>query len=181
MSEEIGISIIADRYAEAMLNIAEENNVLDFVKNDLPAIANTLRENKDFKDFLEHPLIPKSDKKDVLEKLFRDKFNPYVINLIKLLLDRNRIFIFCAISNSFIKQFNKKFNIITAEIITAINIDNDTKNLIQQRLASILSKQVEITTKLDPDIIGGVVIKVEDRIIDGSIKGRIESIQRTIK
>lgn len=180
MSEEIGITIIADRYAEAMLKIAEENNALDFIKNDFPLIDNTLKQNEEFKNFLEHPLIPRSDKKDVIEKLFKDKVSPYLINLIKLLLDRNRMYIFSAIAQSFIKQFNKKFNIISAQIITAIDIDDHMKGVIQHKLSTLLSKHVDVNTKLDPDIIAGVVIKVEDKIIDGSIKGRLESIQRTI-
>lgn len=178
MSEKIGITTIADRYAEAMLAIAEEKQCLDFVKNDLVTVSAIITDNEDLRKFIEHPLIPTKDKKEVLETLFTNKISPYVINLIKLLLDRHRMFIFKAISESFIKIFNKKFNIVVADVVTAVEIDESIKNAIQQKLSEIFSKTIQIKSKIDPKIIGGVIIKVEDQIINGSIVERLESIKK---
>jgi F-type H+-transporting ATPase subunit delta len=180
MTNSTGISTIADRYAEAMLQIADENQTLDYVKNDIPLVANTIKENSDLKVFLEHPVIPLKDKKEVIEKIFDGKINPSVITLVKLLIDRNRMFIYDAIVDSFKTLFNKKFNILTAKITTAINIDDGIKENIRLKLSEILSKQVEVELKVSPDILGGVIIQVEDNIIDGSVYGRLERIKQQL-
>ncbi|MEW5822090.1 MAG: ATP synthase F1 subunit delta [Cyanobacteriota bacterium] len=180
MAEEIGITTIADRYAEAVLDIAQENDCLDFVKNDLNTVTNTIKNNSDFKDFLFHPIIPINDKKEIIDKIFIGKINPYVINLIKLLIDRNRIFIFQAITSSFQKLFNKRFNITIATITTAVELNESIKESIRQKLADLLSKHVEMESKINSDIIGGVIIQIDDNIIDGSIRGRLEEFKRQL-
>lgn len=180
MGHEIGLSIIAERYAKAVLDIAEDNKVLDFVKNDLVTVSKTIQDNKDLKDILQHPLVKIKDKHDIMEQVFADKISPYVINLIKILLDRNRMFIFDIISDSYKMLFNKRFNIAEAEVITAIKIDEATQNNIQQKLSELLSKHVELNSKVDPEIIAGMIVKLDDMIIDGSINGRLESIKRQL-
>lgn len=180
MSQEIGITTIADRYAEAMLTLADENSVLEPVKTDLQLVAQTIKENQDFRKFIEHPIIPVKDKKEIFEKVFKDKINHYVINLVKLLFDRNRVYILQAIATSFKKLFNKKFNIVQADIITAITIDDGTQETIKNKLAQLLSKQIEVQSVVDPAIIGGMVIRIEDSIIDGSIKGQLDNLKQQL-
>lgn len=180
MVQNIGITIIADRYAEAMLDVADDKQCLDYVKNDLAAVSSTIIENDDLKKFLDHPIISNKDKKEVIETIFLNKISPYVINLIKLLLDRHRMFIFEAINESFKTLFNKRFNIALAIVTTAIEIDEDTKSIIKQKLSDILSKHVELETKVDPQIIGGVLVTIGDNVLDGSIKGRLDDIKRQL-
>ena len=180
MTQQIGITTIADRYAEAILDLAQEKECLDYVKNDLVTLSNTINQNADFKTFLEHPIIPNNDKKEIIETIFKESISPYVINLAKLLIDRNRIFILSAIAESFKKLFNKRFNIVVAHITTAIEVNESIKTSIQQKLKELLNKHVEIESKINPDIIGGVVIQIDDSIIDGSINGRLEAIKRQL-
>jgi F-type H+-transporting ATPase subunit delta len=180
MSEGIGITIIADRYAEAMLDLAQEQQVLDFVKNDIPAVVKTIQDNSDLSNFLNHPLITTLDKKEVMGQIFKDHINTNVLNLIYLLLDRNRMFLLHAIATSFKKLFNRRFNIVEAEVITAIQIDQEHQNRIKEKLAHLLSKHVELKTTINPDIIGGVIVQLEDNVIDGSINGRLEKIKQQL-
>ncbi|MGD9580175.1 MAG: ATP synthase F1 subunit delta [Vampirovibrionia bacterium] len=180
MVEKIGITIIADRYAEAMLDVAESNQCLDFVKNDLGTASATIKENEDLKKFLDHPIIPIKEKKEVVETIFSNRISPYVINLLKLLLDRNRMFIIDAINESFKMLFNKRFDIALAVVTTAIDIDDNTKSTIKQKLVDIMGKHVEIETKVDPEILGGVLITIGDSVLDGSIKGRLNDIKRQL-
>lgn len=180
MVEEFGLSIIADRYAEAILMLAEEKGCLDYVKNDLATVSSTIIESKEFKNFLEHPLIKVKDKKDLIETAFTGKISPLVLNLIKILLDRRRMNIFLAVKNSFTKLFNKKFNIISAEITSAIPLDQEIVDIIKGKLSQIVSKEVIISQKVDPAIIGGVIVRLEDNIIDGSVRGKLDKIQKLI-
>lgn len=180
MAEELGLTTIAERYAQALLELAEQKECIDFVKNDLITISQIIKQSPELNNYLSHPLIPLKDKKETIQQLLTDRANPYVINLIKLLLDRNRMFAFGAIAESFIKLFNKKFNIVVASVITAVEIDENLINNIKQKLSILLSKQIELNAEINPDILGGVVVKIDDKIIDGSIKGRLESIGRQL-
>lgn len=180
MVQKIGITIIADRYAEAMLDVADDNQCLDYVKNDLAVVSSTIKESDDLRKFLGHPIISNKDKKDVIEAVFLNKISPYVINLLKLLLDRNRMFIIEAINDSFRELFNKRFNIALAVVTTAIEIDEGTKSVIQQKLSEILAKHVELETSVDPKILGGVLVTIGDSVLDGSIKGRLDDIKRQL-
>lgn len=180
MSQAFGLSVIADRYAEAMYDLAESNTITEIIKNDLEAIANAYKDIDDLRLFLHHPLIQRAEKKQFLQDTFQDKVNPFVINLLKILLDKNRMNIVTLIAESYTNIYNKKHNIVIAEVITAVETNNDLQNIIKDKLSGLLKKDVRLSSKVDKDILGGVIVKVEGKIIDGSLKGRLESIKRQI-
>jgi F-type H+-transporting ATPase subunit delta len=180
MAKDAGLTIIADRYANAILSLAEQKDCTHYVKTDLNTVTATINENPDLQMFLKHPIIPVREKKEVLETIFKDKINPYLLNLIKLLLDRNRLYALNTINISFIKLYNKKYNIAVAEITTAIMIDENIQNAIKQKLSEIMSMQIDLHSKIEPAVIGGMLIKIDDKVIDGTISGRLESIKKQI-
>jgi len=175
-----GLSIIADRYALAFMDLAQRQDMFDKFDADLALVKETVDANKDLKDFLEHPLIQASDKKDVIDKIFREHVSVYTLNLIKLLIDKNRIHILAILADHYKALLNKKRNISTAQIITAIEIDENTKNRVKEKLERVFSKTIEIETSIDKEIIAGMIVKVGDKIIDGSIKTKFENMKKQV-
>ena len=175
-----GLSIIADRYALAVMQLAEKQDMFDKFDSDLALVKETINGNKDLKDFLEHPLIQSNDKKEVIDRIFREHISIYSLNLIKLLIDKNRIFVLAPLADHYKKLLNKKRNISTAQIITAIEIDEDVKNRVKSKLESIYSKTIDIETVIDEEIIAGMIVKIDDKIIDGSIKTKFENMKKQI-
>jgi len=174
------LSIIADRYALAFMNLAQQQDLYDKFDSDLDLVKQTVNANKDLKDFFEHPLIQANDKKEVVETIFKEHVSVYTMNLIKLLIDKNRIFILAILADHYKALLNKKRNISTAQIITAIEIDEETKNRVKEKLQSVFNKTIEIETHIDKKIIAGMIVKIGDKIIDGSIKTKFENMKKQV-
>lgn len=172
------LSIIADRYATAFIELAEKQDLLDKFDSDLALVKETLKEYKELKDFFEHPLIQSSDKKEVAEKIFKEHISIFTLNLIKLLIDKNRIFILSLIPDHYKAFLNKKRNISTAKIITAIEIDESIKNRVKDKLEAMFKQTIQIETAIDKEIIAGMIVQVGDKVIDGSIKTRFENMKK---
>ena len=178
--KNIGISTIADRYATAMIDLGEKSDQLDILADDLSRINETFKSSDELLTFLEHPTITSDDKKDVVDKVFKDTISQYALNLLKLLLDRNRIFLFPAIGSHYNDILNKKRNITLARIITAIDIDEDTKNQVKRKLERAFNQNIKIAAKVDPDIIAGMIVKIGDKTIDGSIRTKLENMKKQL-
>lgn len=172
-----GISTIAERYAEALIKLGDEKTLLDQFDKDFQLIKETISGCKDLSDFLEHPEITIIDKKEIIETVFKENISEYTLNTLKLLIDRNRMFIIAALAAIYHKQLNKKKNIIEAEVIAAIELEQDVLNKIKEKLEVVYKKTLEISFKVDKKIIAGVVVKVENEVIDGSIKNRINKMK----
>jgi len=173
-----GLSTIADRYANALIELGEKYNQLDMYNSDLGLISATLESHKDLTKFLEHPTIPIGDKKEIIENIFKEAVSSNILNTIKLLLDRNRMFVFPSIASHYTELLNKKRNITIAEVFTAIVIDEEIKNRVKSQLEKLFNKNITLEHKIQPDIIAGMVVKVGDRVIDGSIKARLENMKK---
>ena len=182
MSEtgHLGLSIVTEKYAIAMIELAEKHDLLDTVNADLYLIKDIINSSIELQKFIEHPLINREDKKDVLEKIFKEDVSQYSLNLIRLLSDRNRLFILRLISDYYNKILCKKRNIDTAQVITAVLIDENTVKRIREKLEKMFQKQIKIEQKIDKDIIAGMIVKVGDKVIDGSIKTKFENMKRQL-
>lgn len=179
-ANKFGLSIIADRYAIALMDLAQKQDMFDKFDADLALVKETLNINNDLKDFLEHPLIQSNDKKEVIDRIFGNYVSVYTLNLIKLLIDKNRIFILSILADHYKALLNKKRNISTAQIITAIEIDEDTKNRVKEKLERVFNQTIEIETAVDKDIIAGMIVKIGDKVIDGSIRTKLETMKKQV-
>lgn len=170
--------ILSERYAIALFDIAEKGNILDEFRNELRSIEEVLNENPELVKFLEHPAIDKNDKKDVVQQVFGGKISDTAINTLKLILDNNRIKAFSSIIRSYTEILNKKRNITVAEVITAIQIDEETIEKLKNKLQEKLGQNVIIDAKIDERIIAGMVVKIQDKEIDGSIRTKLENMKK---
>lgn len=176
----IGLSTIAERYAIALIELAEKYNTLDEFNQNLIAIKETMALNPDLNTFLTHPTVKIEDKKEIIDTIFKSSVSNYVLNTLKILIERNRIFILPSIVSHYRQLLNKKRNIMPATIITAINIDEATKNKIKSKLEQIFNSTIEIETETDSKIIAGVVVNIGDKVIDGSIKTKLENMKKQL-
>ncbi len=178
MVEEHQISIVASRYAQALIRLGEENHKLDEYLHSLVRVQNTLAENKELAKFLEHPIISKEDKKEVVCNVFQSHISIDILNTLKVLLDRNRTYIFNSLISHYKELLNQKRNITMAEVITAVPINEDIKYKLKDKLQSQFNKNFQIEHRIDPEIIAGVIVKFGDRVIDGSIKSKLKNMKK---
>ncbi len=174
------LSIIASRYAKAFIALGEAQNLLDEFNADLKTIKETIHTNKELSTFIAHPLVSIIDKKEIIDTIFKDNISQYTLNLTKLLIDRNRIFILPLISNHFQQLLNKKRNITTAQVITAIEINEETKTKLKEKLEKLFAQQIDLETVVDEKIIAGMVVQIDEKVIDGSIKTKLEKMKKQL-
>ncbi len=173
---------IASRYAKSFIELAEEKNKLERIKEDVESFHSAL-ESRDFVLLLKSPIIHNTKKKAVIKVLFEDKFDELTMAFLNILVHKNREAYLPEIAKEFLLQYKIFKHITTAKIVTASNISDDIVAAIQQKLESIPStdEHVEIVTEVDPDLIGGFVLEFSDWLYDTSVVHKLELLKKEFK
>ncbi len=169
--------LTAKRYSDALLELSQDS---DKIRKELEEIVDTLSSSQDLKDFMSNPVISIEDKKSVIEKIFAGKIDKTLLNFLKLLVDKDRFNLIDEILDSYSKDVDKQKNIQKVSVISAIELDEELKSKLINKLAQKLNKNIELETQLDKDIIAGLVIKTEDNVIDMSLKHKFEEMKKEI-
>lgn len=164
----------AKRYAAALVAL----NKNEKIKQDLGTVQASIFSNDDFVNFFSHPVISLGDKKDTINQIFNEKIDQEVLNLLYVLLDNNRFLNFPLIYEVFTKECELAQNIIHAEILSAVDLNENQKNSIGEKLNQKLQKQVICKFQTDKKIIGGLTIKIGDNVIDLSLKSKFDKLKK---
>jgi F-type H+-transporting ATPase subunit delta len=167
------------RYAQAVFEVAKASNQLDEWAKDLETIQQVL-ETPDISRRLENPKLTRENKISLLNGILKDEVSQPAFNLATLLVNRSRYMYIGAIATEYKLLVNQLRGIAVAEVTTAVPIDEAEEALIRQKLSEITGKQIVITKKVDPSIIGGLVARVGDTLIDGSVTSRLQTLRKTL-
>ncbi len=173
--------LISNRYAYALFEAGLELNKLDEFKKDLEAIVHTLDMEPQIQDILSHPKISKDEKKDFVSNVFGKMVCQEMINFLYVIIDKRRESYLVSIANEFKKLFNEHENILEVTAITAVPMDKKVQDRLEIVLGNKMDKRINLRNIVDKDIIGGVLLRIENKIIDGTVKGQLESMRKTIK
>jgi F-type H+-transporting ATPase subunit delta len=173
---------LSKRYATALVEIAQEQNALDKYAGDLDSLSKLVEESRDFREILMNPVFTRDDKKKiagpVLKKMGAD---PMVINFVYLLIDRKRIDQLTGIEKAFRAKVDEIRGITRGQIISAEPLGAAELGRVTDILAKVTGKQVMVTTKVDPSLIGGLVARVGDMVFDGTIRTQLNQLKESLK
>lgn len=172
--------IIAQRYAVSLFEVAQEFKITDEILEDLKSLKTVFRENEDFFKLLNIPTLSKEEKVSMLDKVFEGRINVYMLNFLKILCEKGRIPHFYEIASYYTKLYNKENNIKEVLAITAVPLSENLKTKLINKLAEITGSRILLENKVDPKILGGVVIKMDDNQFDSSVKGRLERLKSSL-
>lgn len=179
---------VAGRYAQALYDIASEEETLpkykstvDKIELELKAVRTILDENIELQRLLYHPQITAAAKKELLDQLFKGKISEVTGNFLALLVDRRRATYFGDIVDEFVALANASRGIIEAKVTTAVELNDMEKGELSSILARLTGKKVQTSYAVDPSILGGVIVRVGDKIIDGSVKTRLSTLKDRLK
>lgn len=173
---------IARNYAQALLEVAKGDlNKQDLFQKEVKEINELILKNEEIKKFITNPVISKDEKKKFVETL-RQSVSFEIMNFLYLLIDKQRFNILSAIQDELTKLVNKAKGIVIAEVSGVSEIDSNTLEKLREKLENILGKgeKILIKSKIEPDLIGGLKVRINDLVFDGSIKGRLENIKRRL-
>jgi len=168
----------AKRYSQAVFQIALERGELDRWQSDLRKIA-SLGEDTALTALLESPKLRFSDKARVLSEQLGD-INPLALNLVYLLVAKGRVSVVAEIADEYQRLLNSYRGIEEAEVFTAIPLDDEDKQRLGERLGAIVDKKIIIKSEVDSSLIGGIVARIGDKLIDGSTRSRLEALKREL-
>ncbi len=175
-------SSAAGQYAEAILDIAHAAgaSASDLILNDLKSINQVFETNSDLGLVLGHPSVPTEDKRKIIVELFRSRIQELSLRLIELLLDKRRIYLLPAIEQEYRKFLNIRKNIVSASLASADKLSERAVADIKARLTEHLGSSLELDVTVDQSLLGGVVLRLGDQVVDGSLKGKLENLERML-
>ena len=168
----------ARRYAEAVFGLAQAENGYDAWATDLDRLAELLEVPLAAKA-LTSPAVSTEDKLRVIDAEVPN-LQPQTRNLLQLLLHRDRLELLPDIARAYHELLNRARGIATAQVTTAVPLDDAARVQLAARLSRYVGQRVEMQTTVDPSIIGGVVARVGDTLLDGSVRGRLEALRRRL-
>jgi F-type H+-transporting ATPase subunit delta len=167
------------RYAKAIIELAQEENLEDKVLSDFTLIHSTIDESKDLKLMLSSPLIKVIKKQSVLLEVFKS-VQPLVQKLIKTLATNNRIAILDEISEEYISLYNTQRHIQYASVVTAAEMTKDIEEKVQNKIKEITGYTANLTNQVDESILGGFVLRLKDLQFDASVSTSLNRFKRQL-
>lgn len=168
---------ILDPYAEALLSIGQDQNLVETFTNDIRFILGSLEATPELREFLGNPVVKTDAKQALLERSFGEQIHPILLTTLKVLADRRRLMYLEAVGLRFLELQRKLQRIALAEVTSAVPLSDEQKAAIAERVKQFeQADQVEVEARVDPELIGGVVIKVGSQVIDLSLRGQLRKL-----
>ena len=174
--------LVARRWAKALMDLAQEDGGIskEEILSNLNDIAQTIEGSKELSDLVNNPSVSVEEKQIVICKLFQNRVMPVVYNFLFSLNLKKRLNIIGEIAQEFRKELEEMKNIVRVDVTSAIELNDERKNDIRNRIADKLQKDVIVNWGVDSDIIGGLVLNINETIVDNSIRHRLENLSKNI-
>lgn len=172
--------IVYSKYSQAMFDIASEQHKLEEFGNELKTVRDILQGNPELWKFLNHPLVPPQAKKETLKEIIADTVSPLVLRFLYVMIDRRReAAMICAI-DGFIDLARKAQNVAVAKIRVVKPLSAEEEKKLLASLEEMTGQKIDPLYYTDPTIIGGVVVQIGDRLIDGSLLRQLRDMKHTL-
>ena len=166
----------ARRYAEAAFQVALAENQLDRWEADL-ALAAGILSSPEVAQAVDSPAIPLTQRQAVAEALLRERISPAALRLVDLLVGRGKASLLPRVSAEYHRQLNAHRGVVEATVTSAVPLTADETAAIRSRVEAMAGAKVDLQTAVDQNLIGGLTIQVRDRLLDASIRGRLERLR----
>ncbi|AFZ06328.1 ATP synthase F1 subcomplex delta subunit [Oscillatoria nigro-viridis PCC 7112] len=164
-------------YASALMSLAKSNNLSEKFGEDIRSLLNLLENSEELRLFLGSPLVNPQDKKAVIDRIAGSEMHPLMQNFLRLLVDKGRILFLEGIGKKYLAELRELNQTVLAEVTSAVPLSDAQQQTVREKVQAMTSaRQVEIETKIDADLIGGVVIKVGSQVIDASLRGQLRRL-----
>ena len=170
---------IAQVYARALFEVAKERDILDEIHDDLGAFATALDENRELAVFFFSPYFSSEEKKNGLERAVTGA-DPIFMNFLETLLERHRMPVIFRMRAQFEQLWDEENKLLPVEITSSVELDKEIVAQIGDRIGEQTGQKVELSSKVDPDILGGLVVRVGNFVLDASIRNRLNQLRKQV-
>jgi F-type H+-transporting ATPase subunit delta len=170
---------IAQVYSRSLFEVAKEQGKLDEVREQLGQLADAVAENRDLQVFFFSPYLSTEEKKDGLHKALEGA-DETLLNFLELLVEKHRMPAIFRIRRQFDELWEEENRRLPVTVTSAIELDESTVRQIGDAIGEQTGRHIELTSKVDPDILGGIVLRVGNSILDASIRNRLEQLRKQV-
>jgi ATP synthase F1 delta subunit len=170
---------IAAVYARSLFEVAKEQDKLDLVRDQLGAFADALDETRELQVFFFSPYFSTPEKQDGLDRAVSDA-DPAVINFLKLLIENHRMPVIFRVRRAFDKLWEEENKLLPVQVTSAVELDKGTVEQIGDRIAEQTGRKVDLSSSVEPDILGGIVVRVGNSVLDASVRNRLEQLRKQV-
>ena len=170
---------IAQVYARSLFEVAKEHDKLDVVRDQLGEIADAVAEQHDLQVFFFSPYFSTDEKVDGLQRALEDA-DEAVLNFLELLIEKHRMPALFRIRREFEALWEEENRLLPVQVTSAIELDESTVRQIGDAIGEQTGRRIELTSEVDPGILGGIVLRVGNSILDASIRNRIEKLRKQV-
>lgn len=170
---------IARVYARSLFEVARERDELDVVREQVGQFADAVAESRELQTFLFSPYFSTQEKKDGLKRAVRDA-DEIVTNFLELLLEKHRMPIIFRVRREYDRLWEDAKNLLPVQITSAVELDESVAQRIGEEIGRQTSRTVRLSSGVDPDVIGGIVVRVGNSILDASIRARLEQLRKQV-
>lgn len=175
------ISLSAKNYSKALVEMVRDN-VISFedLSKDLAAVSEILETSQDLRLTLENPTVSEEVKSQIVEEVFKNEVHPQVVSFLKVLIDKNRFSEFSQIKADYEIKLDDVNKIQAVEITSAVELSEEYRERILQKLGEKLQKNIRPNWKVDENIIAGLIYRINDNVIDTSIKSKLDKLNKNL-
>jgi ATP synthase F1 delta subunit len=170
---------IAEVYARALFEVAKERDILDEIHDDLGAFTKALDENRELAVFFFSPYFSSEEKKNGLERAVTGA-DPIFMNFLETLLERHRMPVIFRMRARFEQLWDEEKKLLPVEITSSVQLDKAIVQSIGERIGEQTGQKVELSSKVDPEILGGLVVRVGNFVLDASIRNRLNQLRKQV-
>lgn len=174
------MSVIGDRYAESLFDLAKEENKVTQYLDDIKLVGEVLDSDPQIVQFFNHVLIENEKKIQLLDQSFKGNVDQYVLNFLKLLVQSRRIRYIDDIIKSYINLSNQYLGIEEGTIYTPYKLTDQQIQDIEKAISQKENKKVTLKVSIDPSLLGGIKVQIANRIYDGTIKNKVEMLKKEL-
>jgi len=181
-SEATGVSGLAERYASALFDLAEEKKALDAIAADLIALRGLVDSSADLRRMIRSPVLQRNAQAKAIGALGeRAGLQKLTRNFLGLLAKNRRLFALPQIVQGFLQELAERRGEVTAQVITAQELSPTQRRAVEERLRKAVGRKVAVDIRVDPTLLGGLVVKVGSRMVDASLKSKLKRLEFAMK
>jgi len=170
---------IAEVYARSLFEVAQDDGDLDRIHDELGEFADALGESHDLQVFFFSPYFSSQEKKDGLDKLVDDA-DENLVRFLELLAERHRMPVLFRIRRTFDDLWRKENKRLPVTVTSAVDLDDEMVQGIGKKIEEQTGQQIELSSRVDPDVLGGLVLQVGNQVLDASVRNRLEKLRKIV-
>lgn len=171
---------LAKRYGGSLYELAAEEALESQLLEELQAVTNCFQQEPEYIRLLSAPQLPKADRRKLLDEAFGGQAHPYIVNFLKILCDEGHLRELNGCAAAYRKCYNKAHGILEVVATSAVALDAAAQEKLRAKLVSMTGKTIELTCKVDADLLGGIRLDMDGKQLDGTVRHRLDALKTSI-